>query len=105
MKKLSIQEILRNPLISQIKKKIAFEKWKFNQLPDFYRKEHIADIKEKIKKIKSNVLIELPELSKSNLPCYACGSTKFWKTNFDTILCAFCHPSISEIDVIKWIEI
>lgn len=48
MKKKNILGILQNPDISNIDKKIAVEKWKFNQLPAWYRKEHIYNIKEKI---------------------------------------------------------
>ena len=51
-KKKNILEILQNPDTSDIEKKIAVEKWKFNQLPTSYRKDHVTDIKEKIKKIK-----------------------------------------------------
>ena len=49
MRKKNILEILRNPDIPDAEKKIAAEKWKFNQLPVWYRKEHIVDIKKKIK--------------------------------------------------------
>lgn len=52
MRKQNILEILRNPDISDVEKKIVVEKWKFNQLPAFYRKEHAEEIKEKVRRIK-----------------------------------------------------
>lgn len=48
----TIQEILKDPSISQMDKRIAAEKWKHNQLPEFYKKEHLHIVKEKIKAIK-----------------------------------------------------
>lgn len=56
MGKKNILEIFRNPEISDVEKKIAVEKWKFNQLPAWYRKDHATDIKEKIRKIKGEGL-------------------------------------------------
>jgi len=38
-------------------------------------------------------------------PCYACGSTKFWKTKFNNTVCAICHPPASEGEVLEWIEV
>ncbi len=29
-------------------------------------------------------------------PCYACGSTNFWKTKDGSVNCATCHPPVSE---------
>ncbi len=34
--------------------------------------------------------------------CY-CGSTKFWQTKFHNIVCATCHPPISESEVVEWL--
>ncbi len=68
MRKKNILEILRNPDISGIEKKIAAEKWKFNQLPVWYRKGHISNIKEKIRKLK--------EKSGSNVDVKECIETE-----------------------------
>lgn len=51
-KRKTIQEILKDPSISQMDKRIAAEKWKHNQLPEFYKKEHLRIVKGKIKAIK-----------------------------------------------------
>jgi hypothetical protein len=59
MKKINISKILRNPDISGIEKRIAFEKWKFNKLPIWYRKEHAIEIEEKIKDLASSLLAEI----------------------------------------------
>lgn len=38
-------------------------------------------------------------------PCYACKSRKFWRATFGSILCAVCHPPVSEKDVAEWITV
>lgn len=58
MAKKKILDILRDPDISDKEKRIATEKWKFNQLPDWYRKEHAKEYKEKIKQLAS-ALVDL----------------------------------------------
>jgi hypothetical protein len=59
MKKINISKILHDPDISGIEKRIAFEKWKFNQLPIWYRKDHAIEIQEKIKDLAPSLLAKI----------------------------------------------
>ena len=47
----SIQSILSNPSLPELSKRLAWEKWKFNQLPRWYRKNHVKDIQAKLQGI------------------------------------------------------
>lgn len=46
-----IKTILTMADLSQAKKIVAWEKWKWNQLPATYRKDHIEEIQDKLDKI------------------------------------------------------
>jgi hypothetical protein len=48
-----IMERMRDPKISPKRKKIMWEIWKWNQLPSFYKREHKAEMKEKIAVMKN----------------------------------------------------
>jgi hypothetical protein len=38
-------------------------------------------------------------------PCYACGSTLFWVSVYDVVICATCHPPASERQVKGWHDV
>lgn len=54
-KQLTITEILRSHALTQTQKKLAWERWKWNQLPEWYRSQHREEINKKLK------IIELSE--------------------------------------------
>ena len=66
-------------------------------LSDSDSKEDLGDLGDLSKVKETELKIQLK-------PCYACGSTKFWKTKDDAINCSVCHPPASEGDVKEWIE-
>ena len=70
----TIQEILKNKTISTIDKRIAIEKWKFNQLPEDYRESHIGVIEKKIRAIRNGTYNSKNE---NREPCGVCGNTEF----------------------------
>ncbi len=64
-------------------------------LTDSDSKEDLVDIEDSSK-----------EEAKTQLKsCYACESTKFWKTHDNSINCFTCHPPVSETDLKEWIEV
>lgn len=38
-------------------------------------------------------------------PCYACGSTKFWRRLDGGLVCNTCHPAPTEDSVKEWVEV
>jgi len=48
IKKRAILQILHDPKVDKKHKLIAWEKWKWNQLPDWYRKQNINTILQKL---------------------------------------------------------
>lgn len=61
-------------------------------LPDSDSKEDLGDLKDLDKEKETGLKTQLN-------PCYACGSTKFWKTKDGSINCVTCHPPASEEEV------
>lgn len=47
-KKQTMHSIWTDPTITMLEKKILLEKWKFNHLPDSYRKSRLKDYQQKI---------------------------------------------------------
>lgn len=70
---MSIQEILKSNDYTDLEKKVAIEKWKFGQLPSFYRKDHKQEILEKIKRIQEQSCVVCGEKIEIGQACEHCG--------------------------------
>jgi len=102
-KKLTIQEILQSPNFSDVEKKIAVRKWKWNQLPETYRNntENIKKLYEELDMIEKGK--KIVKASPPLVPCPICKSKKFNRLPHG-IICAVCHPPI-EGETVEWVLI
>jgi P4 family phage/plasmid primase-like protien len=53
---------------------------------------------------KGNALNELTPLTEAGDACFACESTRFWKSVHGSVVCAMCHPPRNGALVAEWIE-
>ena len=51
-----------------------------------------------------NELNALTPLTGNVAPCFACHSTRFWKSVHGSVVCVGCHPPLSEELVAEWID-
>jgi hypothetical protein len=98
-KKQTIQEILKNPNLSEIDKRLAACRWRWNQMPKEYRnnKENWILKQEELESIRRGEKPTPPPL----VACPTCKNKKFYRKQ-NILNCAACHPPIPN-EIVEWV--
>ena len=60
---------------------------------------------ESAKYAKPHEVIQLTELTQPSGVCWACGSSRYWLSIHDALICARCHPPAHTSVVQEWLEV